>query len=116
MNPVVIAWVALSAGGLLLSLYLARESWLDLKALGDMLNGRRWAARSRFAREGLRMTVHWTWLLMGVSVLLDVRLGALIVLGLLYGNVVLVTNSLIDARTRFLLFSTRGKEPDLPHA
>lgn len=116
MNPLVIAWVALSAFGLILSAFLTRESWLDIRALRDLLNGRRWAARSRFAREGLRVTVHWVWLLMGVSVLLDIRLGGLIVLGLLYGNVVMVINSLVDARTRSLIYRTRNAEPDLPHA
>ena len=107
------AWVIASAAGLLVSAYLTRESWLDIHALGEQMNGRRWAARSRFAREGLRTTVQWTWLLMGASALLDIRLGPLIVLGLLYGNVVLLTNSLIDARTRFLLYATRGEEPEL---
>lgn len=108
-------WVILSASGLFLSLILVWESWQDIKALGSASNGRRWSARSRFAREGLRVTVHWTWLLMGASVLLDISLGVLLVLGLLYGNLVLVVNSVIDARTRSLIYRTRAKEPEIRH-
>jgi hypothetical protein len=114
MSPVHV-WVGLSAVGLVLSMYLAYQSWQDIRALGHLSNGRRWAAFSRFAREGLRVTVHWVWLLLGVSVLLDIRLGAMFVVSLLYGNVVLVTNSLIDARTRSLIYKTRGREPEIPH-
>ena len=112
---VVDVWVIVSAAGLFLSLILAIESWADIKALGDHKNGRRWTARSRFMREGLRVTVHWVWLLLGMSVLLDLSLGVKVVLGLLYGNVVLVVNSVIDARTRSLIYRTRDHEPDIPH-
>ena len=115
MSPVVIAWVVLSGFGLILSSYLTFESWLDMRALGESANGRLLAARSRFGREGIRVTVHWVWLLMGVTLLLEVPLGPKLVLGLLYGNVALVTNSLIDARARSLILVTRDStRPETP--
>lgn len=113
MSPV-IAWVVISAIGLFLSAYLTSQSWRDIRALDreHNSNGRRWVARSRLIREGLRVTVHWAWLLLGISVLLEVSLGALFVVALLYGNVVLVVNSLTDARTRAKVY--RIRETDSP--
>lgn len=109
----VTVWVIVSAMGLMLSVLLTTESWRDILALGDRGNGRRMVARSRFIREGLRITVHWAWLLLGLSVLMDVELGAKIVLGLLYGNAVLVVNSMVDARTRVVMYRTRDDEPPI---
>jgi hypothetical protein len=127
VNPIIGAWVGLSAFGFLLSLFLTRESWLDMRALGLQLqwrflpwhwgphdyNGRRTAAVSRFWREFLRATVHAAYLAIGVP-LLDVEATlSFFVAALMWGNAVLVTNSLIDARTRFLLYVTRNGENDL---
>lgn len=103
------AWVLISATGLILSAYLTVQSWRDIVALGGGSNGRLLVARSRFAREGLRATVQWTWLLLGAAALLAVNLGPLVVLGLLYGNVVLAINSLIDARTRTLIYRSAAR-------
>lgn len=108
------AWVVFSATGLVLSAFLCRQSWQDIVVLANLTNGRRWAALSRFVREGLRATVHWVWLLLGVGALLGINYGAMTVVGLLYGNVVLVVNSLVDARTRTLIYRTRAREPDIP--
>lgn len=110
---VIHVWVLLSAAGLLLSLILSRESILDLRALPNQVNGRRIAARARLAREALRASVHAVYLAIGLPILdREVEL-TLVVLGLMWGNLVLVVNSLIDARTRYLLYATRDSEPDL---
>jgi hypothetical protein len=100
VNPLVIAWVVASGLGLALSVYLTTESWRDLLAMGERANGRRAVARSRFIREGVRVTVQWTWLLLGVSVLLEVPVGSKFVIALLYGNISMGVNSLVDARYR----------------
>jgi hypothetical protein len=115
VNPIILVWVGLSAFGLVLSTYLTRESFHDLRSLDPDANGRRTAAWSRFLREGLRITVHGVYLAIGIPLLgRDVQL-TFVVLGLMWGNVVLVLNSLIDARARRLLFETRESEPSLPH-
>jgi hypothetical protein len=115
MNPLVIAWVVASAIGLALSVYLTIESWRDIAALGDRANGRRTVARSRFIREGMRVTVQWAWLLLGLAVLRDVPVGSLFVAALLYGNIAMGVNSLVDARSRPLLHHTRSTEPEIPY-
>lgn len=112
---VVWAWVAISFLGLLLSLFLTNESRRDLLALPNRTNGRRSFAWSRALREGLRVTVHALYLVAGLAVLELVPGRGLVVPILLWGNIVLVLNSLIDWRTRWLLFQTRDKEPTLPH-
>lgn len=105
MTMLTVAWVAISGLGLILSLYLTIQSWLDLVFLTRNPNGEDeyLIARSRFAREGVRVTVHWDWLLLGISILLGVNVGILFVMALLHGNLALTTNSLIDARTRTLI-------------
>jgi len=114
LNPLVIAWVVLSVLGLCISGYLVRESWLDLRALGSRGNGRRIAAFSRFTREGLRVSVHLLYVLAGLGALNILPfLRPFIVPFLMWGNLVLVVNSLIDARTRSQLYATRGSEPEL---
>ena len=109
MSPVIAVWVVLSALGLILSSYLTRESWLDLRALHGDQNGRRLAATSRLWREFLRATVHLTYLAIGLPLLgRDVEL-TWVVVALMWGNVALVANSLIDARYRSLLYVTRDR-------
>lgn len=105
MTMLTVAWVAISGLGLILSLYLTIQSWLDIVELTRNPNGKDeyLIARSRFAREGVRVTVHWDWLLLGISILLGVNVGVLFVMALLHGNVALTMNSLIDARTRALI-------------
>lgn len=107
---VIWAWVGLSTIGLLVSVYLTRESILDLQALPVDANGRRTAAWSRLLRESLRATVHLVYLAIGLPLLgRDVQL-TYVVLGLMWGNIVLVINSVIDARTRYLLYETRESD------
>lgn len=105
MTMLTVAWVAISGLGLILSLYLTIQSWLDIVELTRNPNGRDeyLIARSRFAREGIRVTVHWSWLLLGISILLGVNVGVLFIMALLHGNLALTMNSLIDARTRALI-------------
>lgn len=105
MNVLTIAWVAISGLGLVLSVYLTVQSWLDIVFLTRNPNGKDeyLIARSRFAREGIRVTVHWSWLLLGISILMGVSVGVLFIMALLHGNLALTFNSLIDARTRALI-------------
>ena len=112
----VIAWVSISGLGLLLSPYLTIQSWLDIVELTRNPNGKDeyLIARSRFAREGIRVTVHWDWLMLGLSVLLGVNVGVLFVMALMHGNLALTLNSLIDARTRALIHRrTNRAETDI---
>jgi len=104
--------VVFSALGLVLSSYLTRDSWLDLRALNTagLQNGKRLAASSRLWREFLRATVHLVYLAIGIPLLgRDIELP-IVVVALMWGNLALVVNSLIDARTRALLYETRDTE------
>lgn len=101
-------WLAVSAAGLLVSSYLTHESVLDLQALPPGTNGRRSAAISRLTREALRATVHVGYILAALAVLQILpHLRPFVVPFLIYGNVVLLVNSVIDAQTRRHLFDTR---------
>lgn len=104
-------WLTLSLIGLAVSGYLTRESVLDLRALPPSTNGRRYLAWSRLSREFLRTTVHIVYILaaLGALRILPVFLP-FIVPFLMYGNLVLVANSVIDARSRRHLFETRKDE------
>lgn len=105
---VVWVWLVVSIAGVLISGYLTRESILDLRALPVGTNGRRQTAWSRLSREFLRCTVHVGYILAALGVLHIVEpLRPFVVPFLMYGNVVLVINSLIDARVRQHLFDTR---------
>jgi hypothetical protein len=101
-------WLALSLIGTAVSGYLTRQSLDDLRSLRPDSNGRRSVARSRLAREGLRVTVHLGYIAAALGALhLVEAFRPLIVPFLMYGNVVLVANSVIDARTRHLLYDSR---------
>lgn len=100
---VVLAWVIVSLLGAAISLYLTVESIQDLRALGPLTNGRRAAAVSRLIREGVRVSVHLTFIYAGLAALELVPGRELIVPILIYGNVALVVNSIIDARARTLM-------------
>jgi hypothetical protein len=102
-------WVALSLLGLVLSMYLAVESILDLRALPNKTNGRRTAARSRLFRESMRVSVHAAYLVIGVPLLGRQADLTFFVAALMWGNVAMVINSLIDARTRRLLQQPRDE-------
>lgn len=115
MNPVVVAWVVVSLLGALVSLYLVHESRLDVDAFENRANGRRRIARSRFIREAMRVTVHEAYIVAGLTVLGVLPLSTAIVVPILmWGNVVMLANSVIDARTRALLFATRTDEATIP--
>lgn len=106
-------WIATSIIGLCVSLYLVNESRKDMLALANLVNGRRLAARSRGIRETVRVTVHAAYIVAGLSVLGLLPFRDWLVPILIWGNLSLVINSLVDARTRFLLFETRDNEPSL---
>lgn len=106
-------WIAVSVVGLVISLYLVNESRKDMQALANLVNGRRLAARSRGIRETMRVTVHAAYIVAGLSVLDLLPFRDWVVPILIWGNLSLVVNSLVDARTRFLLFETRDSEPPL---
>jgi Flp pilus assembly protein TadB len=102
-------WVAVSLVGLLLSLYLSAESIRDLMALPNKTNGRRTVARSRLLRESMRVSVHLAYLVLGVSAWGSNPGLSFSIVALMWGNVAMVINSLIDARTRRLLQQPRDE-------
>lgn len=106
-------WLGVSIIGALVSGWLSRESLLDLQALPLTTNGRRIIAWSRLTREVLRVTVHVAYILAALAALGIIPwLLSLIVWFLMYGNIVLVINSIIDARTRRFLVATRSANKD----
>jgi hypothetical protein len=105
---IVWVWLGLSLLGVAVSGFLSYQSLLDLRSLPASVNGRRAAARSRLAREFLRVTVHVGYILAALGVLMIVPgLRPFVVPFLVYGNAALVANSLIDTTTRHLLKDTR---------
>lgn len=106
-NKLVGVWLALSIVGAFVSAHLSNESRLDLKALGPDGNGRHTAALSRLVREAGRLTVHIGYILAGLTALDVIDIDWVILPSLIWGNIVLVTNSLIDANTRRLLWQVR---------
>lgn len=114
-NLLVGLWLALSIVGAAVSAHLTNESRLDLAVLDKRTNGRRTAAWSRLLREGGRLTVHVGYILAGLTALDLIAADWIIVPALMWSNVVMVSNSLIDARTRRLLRQTRGVEPEIGH-
>lgn len=108
MNWIVIGWTAISTIGLLLSLYLVNESRLDIAAVSQEGNGRRKVAFSRFWREGIRATVHATYIVAGLTVLEVLPISrAVVVPILIWGNIGLLINSVVDARIRPTIYDRR---------
>ena len=121
MSALLWAWLLVSLAGLCLSLYLSNASRLDLRALGARANGRRRVAWSRLVRESMRVIVHARY---NVAALIagdligpdrsdDVNTTVIVSI-LMWGNIAMFINSLIDARTRPLLYSTRDGEATIP--
>ena len=107
-------WIILSLFGLILSAALLNQTRLDLKALGQMANGRRLIVQSRGLREAARFTVHGAYIVAGLSALGILPFRDYIVHILIYGNLAMVGNSLVDLKTRHLVYATRDKEPPIP--
>lgn len=107
-------WIFSSLVGLFLSAALLNQTRLDLRALGHLANGRRLIAQSRALREAARFSVHAAYIVAGLAALGLVPFRDWIVPILIYGNLAMVANSLIDLRTRHLIYDTRGKEPPIP--
>ena len=110
-NKLVGVWLGLSIVGAFVSAHLSNESRLDLIALGHDGNGRHRIAWSRLIRETGRLTVHIGYILSGLTAVDVIDIDWFILPSLIWGNIVLVTNSLIDANTRRLLWVYR--ETDL---
>jgi Flp pilus assembly protein TadB len=100
-------WVAVSLVGLALSMYLSAESIRDLMALPNKTNGRRTVARSRLLRESMRVSVHLAYLVLGVSAWGSNPGLSFSIVALMWGNVAMLVNSLVDARTRRVLAQPR---------
>lgn len=99
---IVWVWLIVSVIGLIVSSYLTRESLYDLRSLS--VSGQRIAAWSRFSRESIRVSVHGLYILAALAALGIIPwLLPFIVWFLMWGNIALVLNSVIDARTRRLL-------------
>ena len=110
----VVVWIVTSLLGLILSAALLNQSRLDLRALGEMANGRRLVVQSRGLREAARFTVHGAYIVAGLSALGILPFTDWIVPILIYGNLAMVGNSLVDLRTRHLVYATRDAEPPIP--
>lgn len=103
MTPLLAGWIAISTLGLLVSGGLVLQTRLDLQALesAGLTNGRRHLAWSRFWREGVRVLVHGSYIYAGLAAAhLVPGGGAVIVPILIWGNVAMLLNSTIDARSR----------------
>jgi hypothetical protein len=108
---IVWVWCVIAACGMLVSTALTRSSYLDIVALGERGNGRRLLARSRFAREGIRISVHALDLLAGLFVVFlppAHPLRGLIIPILVWGNLALLINSAIDYVTRKIIEDRNG--------
>jgi len=113
-RPLVVFWTTLSACGIAVSAYLVNETRLDLIALRDSRNGRRSLAWSRLFRESVRVTVHGMYFLAGLIALRIIPLPTVLILvAIIYGNVALVANSMIDARARRVLNAYREQYPNV---
>ena len=113
---VVQAWVAISLIGLLLSLYLANDSRIDLASLrkAKVTNGRRKLARIWLAVDLILASAHAGYVGLGLT-LLDrhVNLSGTVVV-LIYGNLAMMAVSLLNVSLRHLLYMTRDGEPSIP--
>lgn len=115
-SPIVLAWILVSAFGLMLSLRLASDSRKGLAVLrkAGIANGRRQLARIWFAGELIFASAHLAYLVLGLKLLeQEVRLSPT-ALVLLYGNVAMMAVALLNLHVRRLLYDTRDSEPPIP--
>lgn len=109
-------WTLVSLVGLVLSLWLARDSYRDLRALrrAGVTNGRIMLARIWLAIDLLFATAHGAFFGLGLTILeREIDLSWTVVI-LVYGNVVMMTGSILNATLRHLLYATRNGEPRIP--
>lgn len=101
MTPLLAAWIAISTVGFVVSTYLTNDSRLDIRALHLDGSRARALARSRFWREGIRITVHAAYIYAALAAadILPGR-GVVIVPILMWGNIAMLINSIIDLRAR----------------
>ena len=109
-------WILISALGLLLTAYLAHDSWRDLRTLrkAGVANGRRALARIWFAVDVILGIAHLAFLGLGLTLLdhdLPLSFSALI---FIYGNLSMIAVSALNATLRHLLYRTRDGEPSIP--
>jgi hypothetical protein len=99
---VLVAWTATACIGAALSAYLLVQALLDLQALGGVRNGRRWRVWGRILQEGIRLSIHVPFALLGFALLsqdIQPRLSFTVWV-LLWGNLGLVVNSLVSVYVR----------------
>jgi hypothetical protein len=99
---VLVAWTATACIGAALSAYLLVQALLDLQALGGVRNGRRWRVWGRILQEGIRLSIHVPFALLGFALLsqdIQPRLSFTVYV-LLWGNLGLVVNSLVSVYVR----------------
>ena len=82
----------------------------DLRALGDIQNGRRVIARAEVRREFIRTSVQGVWFLAGLLALFQIGTQAIVVL-LVATNLAIATSSVLDGLDRrYLRRLLDGKE------
>lgn len=109
-------WTLVALAGLILSLWLANDSRLDLRSLrrAGVANGRRALARIWLAIDLLLATAQAGNFILGLTIPARHIDPSPTVLVLIYGNVVMMAVSLLNASLRHLLYSTREGEPPIP--
>ena len=112
---VVLLWVLISLAGLLLSLYLANDSRIDLAILrkAGVTNGRLSLARIWLAVDLVLGSAHFGYLAIGLLLLdRDVNLSWTTAV-LIYGNLAMMAAALLNVSLRQLLYQTRDGEPPI---
>ena len=112
MNIYALIWVLVSAAGLALTIYFAAQLLLDLSALRQMqvVNGRRASVKLDLSKEALRASAHVGFLFIGIAAL-QVQAGPFswVTVILIWGNVVYLLTSTIDAHKRGVLSTSQAQ-------
>jgi hypothetical protein len=96
MSGLVVAWTVINVLGVALSVYLAIEALIDLRALEGLSNGRRKRTWARLASECVRLVIHTGAIVLGVVAMLDLIEGWMVSSFLIVLAVLLIVNSLIQ--------------------
>lgn len=107
---VVELWIVVSLVGTSVSGWNLLDAIRDLRALGDIQNGRRVIARAEVRREFIRTSVQGVWFLAGLLALFQIGTQAIVVL-LVATNLAIATSSVLDGLDRrYLRRLLDGKE------
>ena len=107
MNLLVLAWALSSTLALIFSCYSASDSRSDLKSLGNIGNGRRLIAVGDLRREVLRIITFAAYSAIGWLVYFDLLHGSAVVVVLVLGNIILMSNAFLDLHGRNALKASR---------